>query len=659
MSSDLEVNEKISWIPLILLAAFLSFLAIFSYRILKPAGSECYYNFGIISQATFVAVYPQLLLTLAYPFRKRLGLTANKLTYLYTVGLVSSFTLGFGFRDFCTLFARNKLYDTIGILNVWWEPPLNAINAMVMGGVPTDWIAWGPIVFVISLVYITFYFFGSSIIMIFRRLWLDVERIPFPLTLAGYELLKVVQAKGEKSYGGRRPFVIGVLLGFIFMVPIFMARTFSWFPDIYGWRSPDVIPCWAWSVPASSSIGGIIGLAHVSIDPIASSIFFLAPLNITFNVWFWTLVTFILEQVAFSMGYYTGVPSMGGSARLCCPSGAATTAPFYWPLIAAFGGFVSLTTMYILLHRRYVIETMRLAFYKRNPELEKNEAMNYRSMYGILILSAIMCIVSLMIMGIGFASAFLLMLFDCATTWFAMTMIFGMTSFSSPDLRIWAAGYLRFVWPNPSLAPANLDYEMSTFWAQMGPNEPTFAFGDGYFITAQSLKMASLTGTSNRNTFLVATVSFLVSIPIFWASSVWTANLYGSRVLELGFCALGDMCESNPVAQASRPNIFIYITYGTAGFLWTALLSYLHARFMWFPFEPIGFIIANSFGGQYQGVWSACLVAWIAKTIVFRVGGSALYEKIALPIVGGFITGVVLASTIGIITGMVRFYIPF
>jgi len=44
---------------------------------------------------------------------------------------------------------------------------------------------------------------------------------------------------------------------------------------------------------------------------------------------------------------------------------------------------------------------------------------------------------------------------------------------------------------------------------------------------------------------------------------------------------------------------------------------------------------------------------------VLKIGGSPLYERYVVPGVGGFIGGVALASMIGIITGMVRFYVPF
>jgi len=659
-----KVEERIPWFPLIVLSGFLSFLAAASFRLLAPLGGQwqCGYSFGIISRVTCVAVYPYLLLTLAYPLRRLFKVTPNTLTYLYTAGLAVSFTLGFGFMDYAILFSRPRLYDNLGLLQgVWWEPSVEAVAAMVKGGVATDWAQWGPIVFVISLLYISFWFFTSSVVLIFRRSWIDIDMIPFPLTITGYEVLRAVQAEGLEGKPKRRtPFFVGFLLAFMFMVPVFMARTFPWFPDIYAWR----ITCPSNAVHAQE--GDIIGSTIVwysgySKDPIAVAIFLLAPVGTSFNVWFWSLIILILEQVAYFMGYHTGALGQSGWVKLCCPdetTGVATTAPFYWPIFSMAGGFLALTVMYIFLHRGYVVETLRLALHG-NPELEKKEAMSYRSMYIMLMVSAIASIISLVILGINFLSALIILLTSCFTTWFAMTLILGTSGFGASDNRMWAVTFMRIIWPDPSIAPTNLDYVMSHLWAQNGANVATYGFGNGFFTTALALKMSSLTGTSNRNTFLVAAVCTVVAVPILFATSVWLANLYGSRVLTWGACSIQTMCESSPEAQAARPPTLTYVSYTAMGFLWTVLLSVLRARFVWFPFDPVGFIIAASFSGMWNHVWSVFLTAWIIKTIVLRVGGSPLYENYIVPGVGGFIGGVALASMIGIVTGMVRFYIPF
>jgi hypothetical protein len=109
------------------------------------------------------------------------------LAYLYTVGLATSFTLGFGYQDWTILLSRPKVQDSLGLLNVWWEPPTSSVEAMLQGGISTDIVAWGPIIFAISLLYISFFFFTSSISLIFRRSWLDIEKVPFPLALTNYE----------------------------------------------------------------------------------------------------------------------------------------------------------------------------------------------------------------------------------------------------------------------------------------------------------------------------------------------------------------------------------------------------------------------------------------------------------------------------------------
>jgi hypothetical protein len=665
MNEKKVVEEKIPWIPLIVLTAFLSFLAMFTWRVLTPLGGnwQCFNNFGA-TRVTLIPIYPYLLLLLAYPLRRLFRATQSLLLYLYLVGLVASYTLGAGYLDFCVTLTRIRLYDTLGILEgVWWEPSVEAVAAMVRGGVLTNWMEWGPIVFVMSLLHISFWFFTSSIALIFRRSWIEIDKMPFPVVITGYEVLKTVHAERKNRDQHRALFLIGFILGLAFMVPVFMTRTFPWFPDIYGWRIVGGCP----SGVVRSQEGDILGSTLVwysgySKNPVFVAIFLLAPVNVSFNVWFWSLVILILEQIAYYMGFYTGALSLSGAAKLCCPDGVATTAPFYWPILSMAGGYLAITIMYLFQHRSYIVETVKLALHG-NSGLEKNEAMSYRAMYIMLIVSAVVSIVSLTIFGINLLAAFIILLISCFTTWFTLTIIWGTTGFGDSERLMWVAGFLRIVWPDPSVAPANLDYVMSHFWAQIGACIPTYGFGNGFFETAHALKMADLTGISNKKVFLLTAVCMVVAVPVFYATSVWTANLYGNKVTVAGWgtCSPGVdyFCETSPASQAARPSVSIYATYIIIGFLWTALLSVLHARFIWFPLDPIGFVIAASWSSMWQEIWSVFLAAWIIKTIVLKIGGSVLYEKYVIPTVGGFIGGTVLVTTIGVVVGVIKFYVPF
>jgi hypothetical protein len=96
-----------------------------------------------------------------------------------------------------------------------------------------------------------------------------------------------------------------------------------------------------------------------------------------------------------------------------------------------------------------------------------------------------------------------------------------------------------------------------------------------------------------------------------------------------------------------------------AGIIFAGLLSFMHARFVWFPLEPIGFLLATDGHALIEGIWTMALAAWVLKTITLRVGGSKLYERTGIPTAIGFIVGIVIVSVIGGVLLVTRFFIPF
>jgi hypothetical protein len=177
------------------------------------------------------------------------------------------------------------------------------------------------------------------------------------------------------------------------------------------------------------------------------------------------------------------------------------------------------------------------------------------------------------------------------------------------------------------------------------------------FPTAQMmpLKMASFTGTSNRNTFLVSAVTVLVSTPLILITKVWIVSMYGLAVFHQGGCGIDTLCVQ---ASGGFRDITPLVEYGAVGYVVTIVLALLHSRFVWFPLEPLGFVIATGMPGNWYGVWTVFLGAWVLKTLVLRIGGSKLYER-CIPIVGGFLSGVFIMIFVGSIILVIRFFIPF
>jgi hypothetical protein len=180
--------------------------------------------------------------------------------------------------------------------------------------------------------------------------------------------------------------------------------------------------------------------------------------------------------------------------------------------------------------------------------------------------------------------------------------------------------------------------------------------------TIMPLKMAKLTGTSSRNVFLVAFICMPISILTILVTRTWVVNYYGLGRLDgwTGlWCSITESCGGGIGYSARLPSASQYGVASLVGFIITVVLSLLHARFIWFPLEPLGFIMATTTAGMYYGIWSACLVAWAVKFIVLKVGGSRLYMDYGIPTIGGFVTGYVIAAFLGVILSVTKFFIPF
>jgi hypothetical protein len=95
------------------------------------------------------------------------------------------------------------------------------------------------------------------------------------------------------------------------------------------------------------------------------------------------------------------------------------------------------------------------------------------------------------------------------------------------------------------------------------------------------------------------------------------------------------------------------------GVIIVGALSFLHARFLWFPFEPIGFIMGTTFMSALWGYWGPFLIAWVVKVLTLRIGGSKAYENYGIPIAAGFVAGYMVAILIGGTLSVIGFFVPF
>jgi hypothetical protein len=73
----------------------------------------------------------------------------------------------------------------------------------------------------------------------------------------------------------------------------------------------------------------------------------------------------------------------------------------------------------------------------------------------------------------------------------------------------------------------------------------------------------------------------------------------------------------------------------------TLALARLRTLFVWWPFHPIGYVMAET--GTGGGFWFHYLLAWLMKLTLLRYGGHRLYVR-SLPFVTGVILGDILTQ---------------
>jgi hypothetical protein len=664
-SSERVVEEKVPWIPLILVTVISSIVVPIAWSLMGPSGGyfQCTYNLAIISRSIVFTMLPYLLIMLTFPFQRILKLSGSALTYLYTVGIIVCYAVGqaesslFPAQFSGYLILSTEVADVLGTW--WWIPSQDVVKAMMSGPWPAaiNWAAWAPAIFFWFLFEYTLFLFATSLTLIFRRRWIEIEMLPFPIVLTAHELIRRIEYSPKKAKLASKPFYIGLILGLVFGVPIALIRIFPWFPDIYGWRV-NTCPSNVWSVPRENIVAQtIVHFAMVSKDPIAFGLFFLAPLSVTFNVWFWTIVEMILDQVAYYMGYYTGVFETGCGCRMSHYLNIEP--PFMWSYMGGVGGATALTIMYLFHSRSYLKETLKAAISGKQPV--EGEPVSYRLSYILAIVGAIAILAFLMSAGISFIAALAMFLTICFINVLADTYIYCNTSFLAVNnLRGgWEFWALNLTWPElPKREDTN--WLMSHWLSEVMANGGVII--QNPLSTIMPLKMAKLTGTSSRNVFLVAFICMPISILTILVTRTWVVNYYGLGRLDgwTGlWCSITESCGGGIGYSARLPSASQYGVASLVGFIITVVLSLLHARFIWFPLEPLGFIMATTTAGMYYGIWSACLVAWAVKFIVLKVGGSRLYMDYGIPTIGGFVTGYVIAAFLGVILSVTKFFIPF
>lgn len=541
----------------------------------------------------------------------------------------------------------------------WFGPSPDIAKRLIQGGVPISWLEWIPSILWWWWLYSICGLMMIGIASILRYDWIDVERIPYPHTEPAHLIITLLEP-GKLGRISKGALIIGSMIGFSFVVVMFMIINFPWFPDLYGWRT-NTCPSGLTYVTTGSSLASIIFYTGFNKNPLLIALAYLAPLTTTFNIWFWYLVFAILMQIAYHFGYYTGVPETPGCGRVYCTTNSIYHLPPLHLLVFESLGLCSgIFVAYLFTRRRYILETFKVALGIKSSlsDIEKNEPMKYKYAWMLTVISGILLLVSFGICSIGLAPAvtlaFTLVLYHLvwARTW-------GLAGIYAPSGFYAAPGYFRWIWPVDPV-PMTKEWSITMNFAIVEfTNAPYDGFGTILYGSLASFSEARKMGVNPRLIFKILFVTVLMVPLLSLLTWIFAAHTWGySKTVGSYWEPIGrfypEYVSNMPATVGTewRPAVL-------AGFITALVLMYLHSRFVWFPFEPVGLLVGISNWSFEQGFWLSAAIAWVLKTLTLRIGGSRAYENYGVPAVCGVIIGYSIGVLIVGPIGIYRFFFPF
>ncbi len=125
-------------------------------------------------------------------------------------------------------------------------------------------------------------------------------------------------------------------------------------------------------------------------------------------------------------------------------------------------------------------------------------------------------------------------------------------------------------------------------------------------------------------TFFGAVATFWLLLDGYYRHGAET-GYYGPWALGFGRGVYRQL--ENWLNYPSEPD-FPAMSFMGVGLAFTAILMTLRNRFLWLPFHPLGYAMANSWG--MYNLWCCLFVAWLLKWVILKHGGLKSYGR-AIP----------------------------
>jgi hypothetical protein len=645
------------------------------YHVDQGWGASSFTAFGF--SVTFLTILVSL-------FQEKLKIDSKKFSVLYAMIITAaSYSSSYGYPFQTAYIIAQFRANPVTITN-WarvypsWLPSEIAAKAMVTGGIAVPWADWLP-AYAVSLVWVLLSFsLFASLNLIFRRQWIDIERMEFPhARVASYAIDVLSNPKG--SILRLKRIMIGFIPIFIFMSNFWLGIWYPWIPSIaptmlkapwIGWH-PGVFDIF-WAAPVVwDYLPGTNGCFNTW--PWFWAISFLLPLNMLISAFIFAIIGQIILPASFIWtGVWTPRPVVtpGWSSHSSWVTWMTVT---QMPVFIDMGMWLALSLLPLILHGnwKYIRDTLKGTLSKDEVE---SGGISYRTAWALFVVSFILYLIFIMGVLQVHVTAALLMLTVWTIIGIGIVRVRGMSGVNVTTVGESYGGLHRLMWVNIP--------EYSSILASKVSTEATPSlFGAWYFITQtandnqqcsywsvgalnmEAYKLGALANVKPKDitisTFIAAIIGATISFPLLlfltYARGVKPEGIVALWGMAAGFSNVGFGNGYGGWGTKSGDEFLAYRTewniYFLGGFVTMAVIVWAFLTFPWFILHPVGALIGI---GHFQvyGLGFVMGVVYVIKWLILKYGGIKVYEEWVIPIMVGVVLGNAMGTLIWGIAGI-------
>ncbi|HNS31540.1 MAG TPA: hypothetical protein PKN36_01010 [bacterium] len=577
------------------------------------------------------AIFGLFIILLLSCLHRVFELKTSELLLIYIMAATSSVLPSMGFMaSFIPVVSGLKYFATS--VNHWQEyivdrafPLLmvqdeNAVKYFYEGlppGTPVPYDAWlAPMGFVLLFV-LVFAVLSICIMVLFRKQWVEKEKLIYPLTILPLEMVK-------KENGSRIPRLFKNKLFWLAFSLVFLYYLANWLSA-------------ASTGTSMIKLTGRIVLMRKAITMRLTPHFpiigfaYLIPRSVSLSLWLFH-VLFSLQTGLFSVSGFI----LPGTNEHFCGRSAATT-------FEGGGAMLVLALALVWRARKHLYECVRKAFFGAPGVDDSGEMLTYRTaVIGACAAFAGM-VFFLRAFGMPWIPSILFMFF-VLVVFVGLTRIVCQVGLPAAQAQCTPPAYTAHLLP-PGLVSPQGYVVMGLQYSWAGDIRTSIMASTGHSLRIQE---------EARIPRKILFAGIISAIIISYISAAW---MYIHAAYHMGALNISDgggggagpwffggsMARvianfivpkiTNPITRDIIISRYVFTGIGAAVM---SGLIFLHSRFLWWPVHFIGFPIAESQPLQYW--WFAIFLAWLIKGLILKFGGHNVYNK-SVPFFLGLILG--------------------